>query len=78
MPPFSAITFLVYPAFEDNTIAGTHLIDTRKTTQMIDNIQRVVAVGSTVRDIKVGDLVCLDFKMYGRIVTGKQIGRAHV
>lgn len=66
-PMFTAIVTTA-AAFEDNTIAGTHLIDTRKTTQMIDNIQRVVAVGSTVRDIKVGDLVCLDFKMYGKVV----------
>lgn len=47
---------------EDQTING--VIDTRKTKGSLKEYQTVVAVGSTVRDIKVGDVVAINPTRY--------------
>lgn len=47
----------------DKKIAGTSLIDATKKDGLM-NYQTVVAVGPFVRDIKVGDLVCINPKAY--------------
>lgn len=40
------------------------IIDITKINQVIDDFQTVVSVGSSVRDIKVGDLVCINPDRY--------------
>lgn len=47
---------------EDQMIGG--LVDTRKTKGSLKEYQTVVAVGSTVRDIKVGDVVAINPTRY--------------
>lgn len=47
--------------YDDITyIPGTQIIDSTKIKQGVKEYQTVVAVGDSVRDIKVGDLVCID------------------
>ena len=43
---------------EDVTVAG--IIDTRKQKGALKEYQTVIAVGSAVRDIKPGDMVCIN------------------
>lgn len=40
------------------------IIDITKINQVIDDFQTVVSIGSSVRDIKVGDLVCINPDRY--------------
>lgn len=40
------------------------IIDISKINQVIDDFQTVVSIGSSVRDIKVGDLVCINPDRY--------------
>lgn len=40
------------------------IIDIAKINQVIDDFQTVVSIGSSVRDIKVGDLVCINPDRY--------------
>lgn len=47
---------------KDQTVGG--VIDTRKTQGSLKEYQTVVAVGSTVRDIKVGDVVAINPTRY--------------
>lgn len=49
--------------YEADQIVGG-LIDTRKTKGSLKEYQTVVAVGSTVRDIKVGDVVAINPTRY--------------
>lgn len=49
---------------ETQFIPGTNLIDTTKIENRVKEYQTVLAVGSAVRDIKVGDVVCIDPKNY--------------
>lgn len=47
--------------YDDVTyIPGTQIIDSTKLKQGVKEYQTVIAVGDSVRDIKVGDLVCID------------------
>jgi len=47
--------------YDDITyIPGTQIIDSTKIKQGVKEYQTVVAVGDSVRDVKVGDLVCID------------------
>lgn len=41
-------------------VPGTSIIDPTKIKQGVKEYQTVVAVGDAVRDVKVGDLVCID------------------
>jgi hypothetical protein len=50
--------------YEGDVYTESGLIDTSKTKVGLKEYQRVVAVGSNVRDIKVGDLVCINPKRF--------------
>lgn len=45
-------------------VPGTNIIDATKVKQGLKELQHVVAVGTSVRDIKEGDLVCIDPSRY--------------
>lgn len=49
---------------DQTTTKGGLLIDTRKMSGGINTFQTVVAIGSAVHDLKVGDVVKLNFKRY--------------
>lgn len=49
--------------YEDDQMVG-NIIDTRKTKGSIKEYQTVVAVGDTVKNIKVGDIVSINPKRY--------------
>ena len=46
--------------YEHDMMAGAGLIDVTRREGSLKEYQRVLAVGSSVRDIKVGDLVCVN------------------
>jgi co-chaperonin GroES (HSP10) len=48
---------------EDETTAGG-LIDSTKTQGTLKEYQTVIAVGNSVRNVKVGDLVCINPERY--------------
>ncbi len=48
---------------EDVKVGG--LIDSKKTKGSLKEYQKVLALGTTVRDIKVGDLVCINPTRFG-------------
>ena len=57
-PMFTNIVTTMNSYDEDVTIAG--IIDTRKQKGALKEYQTVIAVGSAVRDIKPGDMVCIN------------------
>lgn len=57
-PMFTNIVTTMNSYDEDVTVAG--IIDTRKQKGALKEYQIVVAVGSAVRDIKPGDMVCIN------------------
>lgn len=62
-PMFTHLITTMEKYEEDVTTAGG-LIDTNKQKGSVKEYQKVVAIGSTVRDIKVGDLVLINPKNY--------------
>jgi co-chaperonin GroES (HSP10) len=58
-PMFTALITTMDLYNEDSMTAGG-IIDTAKQKGTVKEYQKVIAVGSQVRDIKVGDLVCID------------------
>lgn len=62
-PLFSAVLTTAEKYEEDETTAGG-LIDPTKSKGSLKEYQRVVAVGEYVKNINVGDLVCIDPKDY--------------
>lgn len=46
--------------YEHDMMVGAGLIDVTKREGSLKEYQRVLAVGSSVRDIKVGDIVCVN------------------
>jgi hypothetical protein len=63
-PMFNAIVTTMNRYEEDMTDNGV-IVDTEKQQGSIKEFQTVVAVGSTVRDIKVGDLVSINPTRFG-------------
>lgn len=57
-PMFTNIVTTMNSYDEDVTVAG--IIDTRKQKGALKEYQIVIAVGSAVRDIKPGDMVCIN------------------
>lgn len=51
---------------EDQTIGNTTLIDTTKKAGTLLEYQTIVAVGDTVRNVKPGDVVCIDPTRYAQ------------
>lgn len=62
-PMFTAL-ITTMDKYEHDIITDGGLIDTSKQQGCLKEYQRVVAVGTTVRDIKEGDLVCIDPTRY--------------
>lgn len=58
-PMFTAL-ITTMDKYEHDIITNGGLIDTSKQQGCLKEYQRVVAVGTTVRDIKEGDLVCIN------------------
>lgn len=52
--------------YEEDVMSSGGLIDTKKQQGTVKEYQKVVAVGSCVRDINVGDLVCINPTRYGQ------------
>ena len=59
-PMFTAI-LTTMDTYEDDVICNSIIVKTKGT---IKEYQKVVAVGDTVRSVKVGDLVCINPKRY--------------
>lgn len=51
---------------EDQTLSGTNLVDAKRSAGALKEYQRVIAVGTYVREIKEGDLVMIDPKYYAQ------------
>lgn len=64
-PMFTNIVTTMNRYIETQYIPGTSIIDTSSVKGGIKEYQKVVAVGSSVRDIKVGDIVLIDPTRYG-------------
>ena len=52
--------------YENDSLTAGGLIDVTKQQGTLKDYQRVVAIGPCVRDIKVGDLVCVNPTRFGR------------
>ena len=52
--------------YEEDVTSQAGLIDTKKQQGTVKEYQKVIAVGSCVRDINVGDLVCINPTRYGQ------------
>ena len=64
-PLYTNIVTTMNKYVEAQYIPGTQIIDTNTVSGGIKEYQKVVAVGSSVRDIKVGDVVVIDPTRYG-------------
>ena len=64
-PMFNAIVTTAEKYISAQYIPGSNIIDTQKTEGALKEYQTVIAVGSSVRDIKEGDVVCINPKNYG-------------
>lgn len=63
-PLFNYIITTFDKYVEPALIAGTSIIDANKTKNGVKEYQTVIAVGSVVRDIKPGDMVCVNPTAY--------------
>lgn len=52
--------------YEDDVINNLGLIETSKQKGTIKEFQKVVSIGNIVREVKVGDLVCINPSAYAR------------
>lgn len=62
-PMFNSI-FTTADMYTEQTTLENGLIDTSKLKQGLKEYQKVVAVGNAVRDINVGDVVCINPSAY--------------
>ena len=65
-PVFNRILVTANKYTEDQTLGDTTLIDTSKREGALLEYQKVVAIGDTVRNVKVGDIVCIDPTRYAQ------------
>lgn len=63
-PMYTALVTTMDTYQEAQFMAGSQLLDVTKTVGGLREYQKVLAVGSSVREVKVGDLVCIDPKHY--------------
>lgn len=63
-PLFDKIVVTMDKYAVDEYIGSSSLIDAAKTSGTVKEFQKVVSVGNMVREIKVGDIVCIDPKDY--------------
>lgn len=65
-PMFNKILVTANRYKETKSIGDTTLIDTTKMEGSLLEYQKIVAIGDTVRNVKVGDLVCIDPTRYAQ------------
>ena len=63
-PMYTRIVTTMDMYLEDAKIGGTDLIDVKKLKQGIKEYQKVLAVGTAVKTVKEGDLVCINPDRY--------------
>lgn len=63
-PMYTRIITTMDTYAEAQTIAGTNLIDASKLKKSVKEYQKVVSVGTNVRTVKEGDLVCINPDRY--------------
>jgi len=63
-PMFSGILCTANKYNEYQFVAGTNIIDSSKTTGQLKEYQTVISIGSMVRNVEVGDVVCINPKNY--------------
>lgn len=70
-PLFNGIVTTANKYVEPSTIKGTDLIDLSKSKNALDEYQKVVAVGEFIKNIKVGDLVCINPSRFAELQHNK-------
>lgn len=65
-PLFTGVITTANKYVEDATFAGGLIIDSRRLSGSLNPYQRVIAVGSTVHDVKEGEVVKINFKRYAK------------
>ena len=51
-------------SYEDDVVTASGLLDTTRQKGALKEYQTVIAVGNSVRDINIGDVVCINPKRY--------------
>jgi hypothetical protein len=76
-PLYNAIVTTATKYEEHSNIPGTTLIDAGKMKRGLNEYQVVIAVGTTVQEVKVGDLVCINPDRY-RIIKQKSATKSEM
>jgi hypothetical protein len=63
-PMFTALVTTMDTYTDSELMLPGGLIDTSKKRTQVKEFQTVIAIGNTVRDIRVGDVVCIDPSRY--------------
>lgn len=63
-PMFTSIITTMELYKDDSYIPGTSIIDPSKDKMGVKEYQKVIAVGPSVREVKVGDIVCINPARY--------------
>lgn len=63
-PTFTSIITTMDVYQDDQTVNGSNLIDTTKRKGSLKEIQTVVAIGSMVKEVKVGEKICVNPQNY--------------
>ena len=71
-PMFNMILTSACRYTEDEVKTAGGLIDLSKEDQPVKEFQEILAVGPNVKDLKVGDFVCLNFNRYKRPIHNDQ------
>lgn len=75
-PMFSGILCTAEKYNEYQYVPGTNIIDSSKTSGQLKEYQKVVAVGSMVRNVNVGDIICINPKNYAEKMYEKSSTKA--
>ena len=65
-PLFTGVITTACKYVEDATLAGGLIVDSRRLSGSLNPYQTVVAVGTTVHDLKEGEVVKINFKRYAK------------
>lgn len=65
-PMFTAIVTTMEKYTEPQYITGSNIIDPSKSKLGLKEYQKVIAIGESVREIKVGDVVCINPSRYAQ------------
>ena len=63
-PLFTSLVTTMDKYVDEVFIGDSEILDTTKSTASLKEYQTVVAIGSAVRSVKVGDLVCINPKRF--------------